>query len=200
MSRVWFTSDIHLGHSRVAEIRGYPDVETHDAEIMLEWTRVVKPEDTVYVLGDIAVSKYKNTLELIKLLPGRKHLISGNHDIIHPMHTRGQSRAEMALWLETFETVQTYLRKKLNGHEFLMSHFPYESWGDGEHREGNRYIQYRLPDLDIPLLHGHTHGTETYHDNMLHVGWDAWGTLLSQEQVIEWLDWYNEPLVLPTEE
>lgn len=199
MSKVWYTSDIHFGHKKVSEIRGFSDTISHDEAIAREWERVVGKNDVVYVLGDIALGNYRYALDVFKTLPGRKHLISGNHDIIHPMHTRGHSRAEQDRWYEVFETIQPFLRKKLNKHELLLSHFPYSEWGDGEHREGSRYDQYRLPDHGLPLLHGHTHGKETFHDsgftqdwmrikNQCHVGWDAWGTLVSQEQVIEWLN------------
>lgn len=193
MSRVWYTSDLHFGHKRVSELRGFKDTTHHDEEISLEWERVVSKNDIVYVLGDIAVGNYRYALDLLKTLPGRKHLISGNHDIIHPMHHKGQSRAELDRWLQVFETVQPFTYRRLGKHKLLLSHFPYSEWGDGEHREGSRYEQFRLPDLGHPLMHGHTHGKETFHggahiNNQVHVGWDAWGTLVPQETVLEWLN------------
>lgn len=198
MSRVWYTSDPHFGHKKVAEIRGFWTPEEHDAALIEQWEDQVTKHDTVYVLGDIALSNYSYALDIIKELPGRKHLISGNHDIVHPMHTRGHSKAELDRWYESFDTIQPFLRKKLNNTEVLLSHFPYMEAGDGAHREGARYEQFRLPDLGRPLLHGHTHGKETIHDsqysddwhsikNQFHVGWDAWGRLVSQEEIIEWL-------------
>lgn len=189
MSTIFFTSDLHLGHKRVSELRGFATPEEHDAHIISVWNKRVTNRDIVYILGDIAVHKYENALDIIKnQLNGTKHLISGNHDVVHPMHHRGQSRAEQLRWLETFETITPFLRKKYNGSEFLLSHFPYESWGDGEYREGSRYNQYRIPDTGIPLIHGHTHGTERGHDNMLHVGWDAWGEPVNIKLVETWLD------------
>jgi calcineurin-like phosphoesterase family protein len=199
MSRVWYTSDPHFGHQKVAEIRGFKTTEEHDYAITHTWKSQVQKNDVVYVLGDISLSNYQYALDTIKELPGRKHLISGNHDIVHSMHSRGQSKSEQARWFETFDTIQTYLVRKLNGHKVLLSHFPYPDAGDGSHREGARYGQYRLPDLGLPLLHGHTHGKETIHDsqysddwtiikNQFHVGWDAWGRLVSQDEVIEWLN------------
>lgn len=199
MSKVWYTSDLHLSHKKVSEIRGFSDTVSHDEAISREWERVVGKKDVVYVLGDIAVNNYRYALDVLATLPGRKHLISGNHDIVHPMHTRGHSKAEQDRWYKVFDTIQPFLRKKLNKHELLLSHFPYPEWGDGNHREGSRYNQFRLPDEGFPLLHGHTHGSETFHSsnpednwyhikNQLHVGWDAWGTLVPQDTVIEWLN------------
>lgn len=187
VSRIWYTSDLHFGHQRVSDIRNYTDTKFHDEAIMFEWDRIVKPKDVVYVLGDIAVSNYNHAFDILKALPGRKHLISGNHDIVHPMHTKGHSRGEQMKWLGVFETVQPFLRRKFNHQTLLLSHFPYAEWGDGESREGSRYDEYRLPNLGLPLLHGHTHGAEQAHGNMMHVGWDAWGTLVPQEIVLDWL-------------
>lgn len=199
MSKVFYTSDLHLGHKKVSEIRGFWTTEEHDAALIEQWNDQVTKHDTVYVLGDIALSNYKYALEILKNLPGRKHLISGNHDIIHPMHERGQNRAELDRWLDVFETVQPFSYRRLGKHKLLLSHFPYSEWGDGAHREGSRYDQFRLPDHGHPLMHGHTHGKETFHgvsfeqswshiNNQVHVGWDAWGRLVDQEEIIEWLN------------
>lgn len=188
MSTVFFTSDIHLGHKKVSELRGFKTTEEHDAHIVSVWNSRVTKHDTVYVLGDIAVGAHNYALETIKTLNGRKHLISGNHDIVHPMHKRGHSRAEQMKWLDTFETVTPFLRKTSDHRQYLLSHFPYEEWRDGEKREGSRYNQYRLPNVGIPLLHGHTHGQERAHGNMLHVGWDAWGEPVNIKHIEAWLE------------
>lgn len=187
MSSVFFTADLHLGHKKVSELRGFKTTEEHDAHVISVWNSTITKRDTVYVLGDISLSNYEYALELIKNLNGTKHLIAGNHDVIHPMHKRGHSRAELLKWLDTFETINPFLRKTHNGRDYLLSHFPYVEWGDGEHREGSRYNQYRIPTTGTPLIHGHTHGTERAHGNMLHVGWDAWGEPVNLKYIDEWL-------------
>ena len=208
MSRVWYTADTHFGHKRVSEYRGFDSLESHDIAIAQKWKEQVSKHDTVYVLGDIAVSGHRYAIDIFNTLPGRKHLIMGNHDIIHPSHERGHSRAEWERWLSAFDTIQPFLRKKLNNIEVLLSHFPYPESGDGFSREGSRYDQYRLPDMGLPLIHGHTHGTERAHDsgysqnwnivkNQFHVGWDAWQRLVSQEEVIQWL---NETYITVSDE
>ena len=189
MSTVFFTADLHLGHKKVSELRGFATPEEHDAHIISVWNRRVTKRDTVYVLGDIALSNHERALDIIKNeLNGTKHLIAGNHDIVHPMHKRGHSRAEQMRWLDTFDTIAPFLRKTHNHRQYLLSHFPYQSWGDGDHREGSRYNQYRIPDVGIPLIHGHTHGQERAHDNMLHVGWDAWGEPVHLNHIESWLE------------
>ena len=197
MSTVFFTADLHIGHKKVSQLRGFKTPEEHDAHIVSVWNSTVTNRDTVYVLGDIALSNYDHALDLIEnQLNGTKHLISGNHDIVHPMHKRGHSRAELLRWLDAFETINPFLRKTHNHMQYLLSHFPYAEWGDGESREGSRYDQFRLPDRGVPLIHGHTHGKERMHgsfvsshlNNMLHVGWDAWGEPVHLKHIEEWLE------------
>jgi calcineurin-like phosphoesterase family protein len=194
--RVFYWSDLHLGHRKVAAIRGFGEgeeaVRRHDLFIFDAWCRTVTDRDLVYVLGDIAVSGFHtHALPILAGLPGRKRLIAGNHDPVHPQHRRTFAR-ELPRWLEVFETVSPFERRRLNGHTVLLSHYPYEEWGEGPERGGReaaRDLQYRLPDLGTPLLHGHTHGRERGHGHEFHVGVDAWRDgPVAQELVIEWLD------------
>lgn len=198
MTEIFYTSDLHIGHRLVAGIRGHRDefhidgIDTwtantakHDAWLADVWDAQVKPDDTVYVLGDMSINGGQHALDWIAARPGTKHLIAGNHDPVHPSHRTATKN--LPHWLEYFETAQPFLRRKLVGKDVLLSHFPYASWGDGPGRPGSRYDQYRLPDLGTALLHGHTHGPERDHDNMFHVGIDAWGKLVSQETIIDWL-------------
>lgn len=165
---VWFTSDLHFGHRLVAGHRGFgEDIDAHDAALIANWEKVVGAEDIVWVLGDLAVSNPTTALDIIKSLPGRKHLIAGNHDPIHPMHRR---RGRWVLkFHEAFESVQPFAREKWDGKEFLMSHFPYT-----RDRGEPRYLQYRLPDMGMWLLHGHTHLPDKVEGHEIHVGVDAW--------------------------
>ena len=90
MSRVYFTSDLHFGHTNImkwqqdSSLRGNAaNSEEHDEWLIEEWNKVVKKHDLVWVLGDIAMGKGHNGLEhLSKVgrLNGTKHCILGNHD------------------------------------------------------------------------------------------------------------------------
>lgn len=177
--RVWFTSDLHFGHARVAEFRGFDDVAAHDDAIREQWLEQVDRDDTVWVLGDLCVSRPAAALEIIADLTGRKHLIAGNHDACHPMHR--QAAHWQPIYLKAFESVQPFARRKIDGHSVLLSHFPYEA-----DRHVKRYGQYRLPDEGAFLLHGHTHSNVSItSDREIHVGWDAWQRLVSLEDVAE---------------
>jgi len=183
---IFYTSDQHIKQSNVAKRRGFGSVEEHDDHLAHQWDSVVGEDDVVFLLGDVSAKKGPSVLEWVAQRTGTKHLISGNHDPVHPMHNTAV--VHMTDWLEVFDTIQPFALHSLDGIEFLLSHFPYEAWGDGPARPGSRYNQYRLPDHGMPLLHGHTHGKETGHSSMLHVGVDAWaGHLVSQHTVLEWL-------------
>lgn len=170
MSKTWFTSDLHLGHRFVAGLRGYDDVANHDTAIANNWRKRVQPADTVYVLGDLAMSDPEYALSVVAGLPGVKHFIAGNHDACHPMHRKW--RTQLARFLEVFETVQPFGSIRWNGEQILLSHFPYVD----DHTSPPRYMQWRLPDMGAWLLHGHTHNaSQRLHGREIHVGADAWG-------------------------
>lgn len=186
MSQIWFTSDLHYGHKLVAGHRGFgDDVAAHDAWLADMWTSTVGKDDQVWVLGDIAMSDTSGALGWIGSMPGRKHLIVGNHDQVHPMHK--SAHKHMKSWMQFFDSIQMSATKKIGNHQVLLSHFPYWSYGDGPDRPTARYQQWRMPDLGLPLLHGHVHGTVQGHGNSLHVGVDAWKGFLSFDAVRGWL-------------
>jgi len=83
MSKVYFISDLHIGHKRICEFSGPMrgnciTVEEHDAWIIEQWNSRVTKHDLVWILGDVCFDKTK--LDTLKKLRGSKHLILGNHD------------------------------------------------------------------------------------------------------------------------
>lgn len=185
VSEVWFTSDPHIGHRLVAAHRGFgdgptqvlpEDADEHDAYLAKEWDKRVKPDDHVWVLGDMSAggtAAQGYALSWLVNRPGTKHLIAGNHDGCHPMHRNAHKW--LPVYLTAFETVQVYARRKINGHNVMLSHMPY----DGDHYDADRFTQYRLPDEGLPLLHGHTHSTGVVTRSaagslQISVGLDAW--------------------------
>lgn len=183
---VWFTSDLHLGHRLVAHLRGYgpsreeADIVAHDVQIMDNWRRVVKADDLVWLLGDVAVSSPVYALDMLSRLPGRKRLILGNHDEPHPMHSRAAKAYQR--YAKVFEYISPFARIKVQGHPVLLSHFPYSS--DTEGLTEARFTQYRLRDEGMWLLHGHTHGKEKVHGHEIHVGLDAWNLMPVSDLII----------------
>jgi len=83
MGKIYFTSDLHLGHENAIRFdqRPFNSVEEMDAELVRRWNAKVTTEDTVYVLGDLFwKTRNDDAPELIKSLNGKIILIKGNHD------------------------------------------------------------------------------------------------------------------------
>lgn len=74
MNRAYVIADLHLGHRKLAEVRGFPSMQAHDDAIVAAWNRVVTSKDVVYVLGDVF------HLDRLPELNGSKKLALGNHD------------------------------------------------------------------------------------------------------------------------
>ena len=88
MGTIRFTSDLHLGHPKVAEIRGFESTDEHDEHLAWRWRTFVHEHDVVYVLGDVSGDGGQaHALEILRGLPGEKRLILGNHDAAHPLHS-----------------------------------------------------------------------------------------------------------------
>lgn len=83
MGKVFFTSDLHLGHENVIRFdhRPFISVDEMDSELIRRWNAKVSKGDLVYVLGDLIwKSRNSDAHELIKSLNGQIILIRGNHD------------------------------------------------------------------------------------------------------------------------
>ncbi|WP_306365383.1 metallophosphoesterase family protein [Nocardia sp. CC227C] len=174
MTGIWFTSDLHVGgHTKVAEIRGFTSTDEHDTELARCWDAVIRPHDQVWVLGDVTGRRGTEPagLEWIANRPDTKHLIAGNHDPVHGMHT--SAHKAMRAYLDVFATVMQTATRKIGGARVLLSHFPYANDPDGDHTEVLRHNEWRPNDVGGWLLHGHTHSPIRQRGRQLHVGVDA---------------------------
>ena len=155
MSNVWFGSDLHLGHTNMAGWRNFDSIEAHDQHWIDHWKDTVKKDDVVYLLGDMGSGGTKSTdhsLEIMASLPGRKRLIYGNHDPLHPIYYKDQHK-----WFDKFNKVYEfhtpYTFKKIGGRRVLLIHFPI--WQD--HTEIPRHGTHRMANWTDLRIHGHTH-------------------------------------------
>lgn len=75
--RRWIISDTHRGHSEIQKHCRRP--ANVDEMVDRNWRQLVAPEDMVIHLGDVAFT-FVNHKTWLDSLPGRKVLITGNHD------------------------------------------------------------------------------------------------------------------------
>lgn len=81
MKDIYLISDPHFFDEDMLTLCGRPFgcVSAMNESIIDRWNKVVRPQDHVYCLGDIAMRRRE--LEIVKRLNGHKRLIFGNHDI-----------------------------------------------------------------------------------------------------------------------
>lgn len=75
----YFTGDTHFNHGNIIKFCGRPfddPIEMNEVQID-NWNKVVKPEDTVYHLGDVGFGEYRHILDRLN---GKIFLILGSHD------------------------------------------------------------------------------------------------------------------------
>lgn len=115
---IYYTSDTHFSHKNIIkyENRPFKDVEEMDNELIKRWNNKVTKNDDVYIIGDFA---FKNHIEILKQLNGRKHLILGNHDF---------NFIKKENILKEFDSVDIY--KEITDGKYLvtMFHYPIKVW------------------------------------------------------------------------
>ena len=80
---IFFTSDLHLWHDRgfIYRPRGFENIDDMNRVILENWHNTIQPDDEVYLLGDVALgTDYDLIRETVGKLPGKIHIIIGNHD------------------------------------------------------------------------------------------------------------------------
>ncbi|WP_051139544.1 metallophosphoesterase [Gordonia hirsuta] len=154
----YFTADLHLQHPKLAELRGFTSVAEHDEAVVGQLARL-GAEDELWVLGDICsggVASMESALAQLSGLAVPMHLVTGNHDPLHPMR-RGAQR-HFPAYAAVFGSIQQHARVKIGPEPVLLSHFPYAGVLDRYDRD--EFAQYQLPDLGTWLVHGHTHAEQ----------------------------------------
>lgn len=150
--KVFVTSDTHFGHKNIC--RGVTNWRTQDGQIPIDSTRDfqtieqmnerlidginhhVGQDDTLIMLGDVSFGGFDNIgIFLERLICHNIHLILGNHD-----HHIDNNRDYVQ---KRFLSVQHYLEVRINDRDFVLCHYPLQSW----HGMSKGVIH----------LHGHVH-------------------------------------------
>lgn len=181
----YFTSDLHLGHPNIIRFcdRPFDGVPHMNARLAQLWNDTVTDDDTVWVLGDVALGTLDESLAWIGRLAGRKILVPGNHDRCWVGEPRirkasGEAReARLAAARDRYlvagfaEILDVPGRFEIAGGTAAVSHFPFE----GDSHGADRYQEYRPADDGGWVLHGHVHTTWRQRGRQLNVGVDVWG-------------------------
>lgn len=162
--KTWITSDLHFGHANI--MRFCPQTRSHfrnvdhmNAEMIRLWNESVQPEDTIYILGDVAFTNAERAAAIMLSLNGTKILIKGNHD---------SKLVKDHRFKNCFKEIHDYLRLVYNKQYLVvMFHYPIYEW-DQMHRGSVHF-------------HGHLHGNNNGMPNSraLDVGFDATGQVVS---------------------
>lgn len=99
MVDIWVISDTHFGHENIIKYCNRPFKDAYEMnEIMVQrWNEVVKPQDHIYHLGDVAVSQVSLNDVMPRLL-GHKRLVLGNHDNHAPIENYAQYFDKILAW------------------------------------------------------------------------------------------------------
>ena len=159
---IWFTADLHFGHQNIIKYCNRPFETAHDMDDVLiaNWNALIKPDDSVYVLGDFSMISSPLILNSwFNQLNGHKFLIRGNHD---------SNICTRLPWVQ----VEDVKEIKYKDSKLWLSHYAHRSW------PGSYHGSYHL--------FGHSHGMLPDFRRSMDVGVDANDFKpISIDQVIE---------------
>lgn len=184
ISDTYIISDLHLGHDKVIDFEpkrleamkaeGY---ESHDKFIIDSFNSVVKSDDVVMLLGDIA---FKGIQDYMTALNGNKLLIIGNHDKPYTYAPYDKLCSIVAgvnlldssgrMWSHTHSKDKKLSALILNigNNRIMFSHYPVHAedpWGyrkDGYVGIRSKWLSSIYDDTGCTLnIHGHVHSRTT---------------------------------------
>jgi calcineurin-like phosphoesterase family protein len=155
------TSDLHFGHQNILKFcpatRPFENIDEMDEAMIAEWNASVRPDDIVYILGDISYREPSHTAKIFARLNGKKILIAGNHD---------EKALKQKCFRDCFEEIHNYLEIKRDKRKIVMFHYPIAEWNQ-MHRGSIHFYGH---------LHGNPSGLEGF--RALDVGMDATGKVV----------------------
>lgn len=208
MSKIWFSSDLHLGHHNIIEFcdRPYKSVERMEEAFVNNFNSKVNPRDTTYFIGDIVMGNKQLTLKSLNKFNGKKILIVGNHDNVFDT-TSTKAQKNWNIYTKYFDEIYDTL--ELDGKELgiwtekiILNHFPNKSTyikDSSEHER--RFLNHRLEDDGKSLyLHGHVHSkAKVSGERSINIGVDAWNynpvSLDDLRHLIKEMKWHEYSLM-----
>lgn len=146
---VWFTSDLHLGHNKsfLYEPRGFKNIQEHDKAIIENWNKMIRPDDKVYVLGDLMLNDNEAGIEKIKQLKGQIYVVRGNHD--------SEVRVNLYNNCDNIIKVTEGQFLRYGKYHFYLSHYPTLC----SNFDGDKPLKARMVSLC-----GHSHSQNPFED------------------------------------
>lgn len=141
-------ADLHFFHKGAIQFDGRPfrTVQEMNQRLIENWNKVVKAEDTVYVLGDMFFkAKHDEVIQVLEQLNGKIIVVFGNHE--KALMTNNQAITEYIH--ETHHYLEVPYEYKGEHHRLVLSHYPIPLF-NGHFRDNHTH------------LYGHVHRTEEY--------------------------------------
>lgn len=137
-------------------------------QLILNWNNCVRPDDTVYHLGDVALGQKSALGPILERLNGKIHLILGNHE--KPALT----------YKNRFESVHDLLSINIDRQHIVLCHYAFEVWPYSH--KGSWH------------LHGHSHGALVRRPFRFDIGVDSVARYLADKNNTKILPEYYRPL------
>jgi calcineurin-like phosphoesterase family protein len=124
MSRIYFCSDTHFYHNNIIEYakRPFSDIHEMNSQLIINWNKVIQPNDVVYHLGDFAFASFNSLNEILNSLNGKIHITLGNHDQLIKKHKN------TLLNNKKIFSIQDYLEVNIQKRKFCLSHYAMRVW------------------------------------------------------------------------
>lgn len=168
--KIWFTSDLHFGHSNVIKFcnRPFADEKEMGPALIQNWNNVVSDNDIVFVLGDTFwFNDSRSIKKVLSQLKGKDiYILPGNHDDFESYHRVDDPRIHLCADVVTCWITENGKPKR----EVYLQHCPAATW---PHRENGAYHFFG----HIHSQEGKTEGVDQdlyLHWNQLDVGCDFW--------------------------
>jgi calcineurin-like phosphoesterase family protein len=136
--------------------RGFSNTKEMCEAIVERWNSVVKPEDTVYNLGDIALSDVDAAIPYLQKLNGIQWWIVGNHDTLNKITKITLECPDIRLIGTNSTSYATVI--KSSKWSFYLSHYPtmtvnHEEWRKVANLCGHSHTQNKWSDWDKMCYH-----------------------------------------------
>lgn len=157
MPDIFFSADWHSYHENIVRgVSKWPDkracrdfdtLEEHNDTLINNINKVVKKDDILYLIGDVAFGGKQNIFNTMNLVNCKNiHLCLGNHDHHIRKNTTVLNEKGEEIKVQTlFKSVSDIITKKISNERFVMCHYALRTWENGHHGS--------------VMLYGHSHGS-----------------------------------------